>query len=167
MNKSNIPELIITPTLKHLGLYSLSAETLLTAICAHESKGGKYLRQLGCTGDKCAFGLYQIELKTADAIEHYLLRKSRTDPLRTEWFDILHSYLDKTIPPNLNLQHNHKYATSLCRLFFVRFKEPLPAHDDIEAIAKYWKKYYNTIKGKGTEAQFIKDYNWFMQNDKV
>lgn len=33
----------------------------------------------------------------------------------------------------------------------------LPASEDIAGLATYWKQYYNTPQGKGTEAEFIKN----------
>jgi hypothetical protein len=30
--------------------------------------------------------------------------------------------------------------------------------NDIAGMARYWKRYYNTVHGKGTEAEFIKNY---------
>ena len=49
-------------------------------------------------------------------------------------------------------------ATIMCRLYYSRIKEPLPRAGDLPAMAAYYKRYYNTPKGKATEQQFIDNY---------
>jgi hypothetical protein len=41
--------------------------------------------------------------------------------------------------------------------------EALPKEDDIKALASYWKKYYNTIHGKGTVSGAISNYNNYVK----
>ena len=43
----------------------------------------------------------------------------------------------------------------MARLIYFRVPEELPANDDVIAQAKYWKKYYNTVLGSGTESGYI------------
>ena len=40
--------------------------------------------------------------------------------------------------------------------------EKLPNSYDIEGLAKYWKKYYNTEGGKGTVEKFIEKYEKYV-----
>ena len=56
------------------------------------------------------------------------------------------------------LVYDLKFATILCRVFYWRFEEPLPHHNDVEGLAKYWKKYYNTQLGSGTEEEFEENF---------
>jgi hypothetical protein len=47
----------------------------------------------------------------------------------------------------------------MARLVYLRAPSPLPQDDDIEALAAYWKKYYNTDLGAGKVQDFIKHYS--------
>ena len=47
------------------------------------------------------------------------------------------------------------YSGLACRLYLARIKPPIPA--DLPSQAKYWKKHYNTVAGKGTVQKFIDD----------
>lgn len=40
-----------------------------------------------------------------------------------------------------------------CRLFYMLIEEPIP--ETVNGRAKYWKKYYNTVKGKGTTVKYV------------
>ncbi|MBB04075.1 MAG: hypothetical protein CML03_00885 [Pseudooceanicola sp.] len=42
-----------------------------------------------------------------------------------------------------------------CRLFYMLIPEPFPIH--VEGRAAYWKRYYNTSCGAGTEAEYIEN----------
>jgi len=41
--------------------------------------------------------------------------------------------------------------------------ESLPPYNDIPALARYWKQHYNTPEGKGTEEEFVKNYQKYIQ----
>ena len=51
---------------------------------------------------------------------------------------------------------NMAVQAGLCRLHYRRDKDPIPSWDDLEAQAKYWKRVYNTVEGRGTVEHFIK-----------
>ena len=53
------------------------------------------------------------------------------------------------------LHGNLFYAAAMCRIFYLRFKEPLPDAGDWHGMAAYWKKYYNTYLGAGTVEGFL------------
>jgi hypothetical protein len=38
---------------------------------------------------------------------------------------------------------------------------------DVFKLAEYWKKYYNTPKGKGTVQQFIQSYNKYVEGGET
>ena len=44
---------------------------------------------------------------------------------------------------------------AFCRLKYRRDKYALPSCGDLEAQGKYWKRVYNTHKGKGTVEHFM------------
>ena len=57
--------------------------------------------------------------------------------------------------------YDFRYSTLMCRVHYFRVPEPLPVNTGdkmvyLESLGRYWKKYYNTEKGAGTIAGFIK-----------
>ena len=55
-------------------------------------------------------------------------------------------------------QHNQVDSSPLlaaifCRLFYYLIPAPIP--QTVEERADYWKKYYNTVAGKGTAAEYV------------
>lgn len=61
------------------------------------------------------------------------------------------------------LASNLAYAAVMCRLQYLRDREPLPPAGDVEAMARTWKRVYNSEKGKGTPAEFVR--NWRLVGD--
>lgn len=53
----------------------------------------------------------------------------------------------------IELRYNVFLSVLFCRLFYKLVPEPIP--DTLEGRARYWKKYYNTSRGKGTEEHYI------------
>lgn len=155
-NNEHFRKTIIRPSLDEINLYSPQAEELLIAIMAHESKGGTFLEQepsipLG------AHGVYQMESFTHDSIWNtYVSQHASLARL------ILNSnqYLQR--PSAFHMIWNLKYATQMARLFWLRVNDPLPEANDIDAIAKYWKVYWNTSKGKGKIEDFVLNYKLFI-----
>lgn len=165
MLASHLKNYIIVPTLQLLGneFNSNAAINLLLGTAAQESHLGKYLHQLN--GE--ALGIYQIEMDThIDIYENYLQYRSELlDKITT----FLISFKLTNSNPILrisyyeqNLIGNLYYATAIARLIYYRVSEKLPEADDIEGLAEYWKKYYNTEKGKGTVKEFVENYKRFV-----
>lgn len=168
---AHLREKVIQPVLTHLGLYSLSAENLLVLTAAVESKSGRYLIQLG---NGPARGIYQMEGATHDDIWRNFLRYKGA-----ESFDSIAEYLSRvdlapdTLAervrswqiPGLHDEENADemvgnlfYATAMARIHYLRRPEPLPADDDYEGLAQYWKKHYNTHLGAGTVEKALAAY---------
>lgn len=140
---------IIQPALSSLHIDSLNAEELLVATCAQESLGGQYLRQVGGP----ALGIFMMEPFTYhDIWNNFLLPVTETAKL------LLTSNRFTKAPPPEEMISNFKYAAQMCRIFYLRIKEPLPDAGDINAIWLYYKKHYNTYEGKATESEFINNY---------
>tara|TARA_R110002096_G_scaffold315227_3_gene509454 strand:- start:6003 stop:6308 length:306 start_codon:yes stop_codon:yes gene_type:complete len=57
---------------------------------------------------------------------------------------------------------NLYYATAMARVHYYRVPEPIPLSDDIQGLALYWKKYYNTYEGKGTTTEFVHNYKKYV-----
>jgi hypothetical protein len=168
INQKHLKEIIIKPVLKHFGMWSQAAENLLLGTAAHESHLGTYLMQNNNAGDPVgpALGLFGMEKITHDDIWDNVIRyrKSNYSIHGLEHEIFFHFQYDPECGRPLadNLVNNLQYAALMCRLHYSRFSEPLPRYDDIRKLAAYWKKYYNTEKGKGTIDKFIRDYERYI-----
>jgi hypothetical protein len=101
-------------------------------------------------GRGVALGLYQIEPATHhDIWLNYLASRPN--------FSTYISASGKR--PDSDLITDLKYATKIARTIYRRSPLPLPKADDIEGLAKYWKKVYNTRAGKGDAKRFVELYS--------
>ena len=116
---------------------------LLVGTACVESDCGKYIKQV--KGPAC--GIFQIEPNTAkDILDNYINYRENLKDIHNKLFNI---YL--TLEENLC--YNLAYSIFMCRVFYLRIKEPIP--ESMIDQAKYWKKYYNTHLGRGTEQLYI------------
>jgi hypothetical protein len=150
MNAKQLRELIVAPTLKDMGMWSPSAENLIMGTAAQESHLGHYLKQVG---KGPALGVYQCEPFTHADIVNYIDRGVKVKFGRIIPGDLMPKGVD-----NYRLVYDLRYATMIARIHYYRKSEPLPAADDVEGLARYWKIWYNSVKGKGTVAEFVKNY---------
>jgi len=149
-------ELVIAPTLKKLGMYSLAAENLLVGTAIQESRGGTYLKQIG---GGPAVGLYQIEPATAfDVLKRYLVDIAPF--VNATHFDISKAS-DSEIMRRIMV--DPVVSTAVCRIKYHMIPKPLPDADDLPGLGAYWKQYYNTPAGAGTVEEFIKNYDKFSE----
>jgi len=153
INYKQFKDLIIIPSLEHLGLYSESSVNLLSGIVAQESHVATYIKQINGP----AIGPYQMEKPTYSTNMEYLIY--RNDDLTDKVINLTL----KEIPHFESMAGNFYFATAMARVHFLRFEEPLPPAYDIRALAIYWKKYYNTEAGKGTVEEFIKNYECYIK----
>ena len=147
INTEQLRELIIIPTLRYLEPeipYSEAAVELLMMTAAHESRLGTYIAQVGGP----ALGIYQMEPATEDDIIENFLDYRRKISLKVEG-----------LIPNKCLISDLKYATMMARVHYYRDSEPLPEVDDIEGLAKYAKRVYNTKAGKADWRDYELAYN--------
>jgi hypothetical protein len=121
------------------GIYSVNAICLLEGTAAQESKFGTYLKQLGLG---YALGFFQMEEPTFSWL------KSKY------WKFNLGEFEEQ--------EYNIKNMIMACRLRYRAVTEPLPDYRDLTGMARYWKKYYNTELGKGTEKEFIKNFKRYV-----
>lgn len=144
LNIEQFRGLVIDPTLEELGLYSLTASKLVLGTALQES-GLRHLKQLD---GGPALGVCQMEPSTHDDIwESWLAYR-----------DELAERVGRIGVNADDMVWNLKYSVAMCRVHYYRKPEPLPAVDDIQGHANYWKRHYNTIRGRGT----VQDYmnNW-------
>jgi len=150
IHPGHLREYVIRPTLKFIGHYSESAEELLMLTAAAESECGRYLHQVGGP----ALGVFQMEPTTHDDIwANWLEYKALRDTVS------LLGTKGRELPGNLY------YATAMARCHYLRVSEALPNPIDTEAVARYWKRYYNTSKGAGTVAEAVEKYHAHTDSD--
>jgi len=149
MDATQLRRLIVQPALEEVGLHSDAAEDLVMGTAAQESHL-MYVKQLG---GGPALSLFQIEPATYnDYWENYLAYQA--DLVE----EIRAACGFEGIPEPTRLVWDLKFASIMCRVHYRRISSPLPMHGDLPAYAAYWKKYYNTIHGAGTEEEFIENY---------
>ena len=144
MNSKQLFDAILD-TLEFCGMIcSDNVVNMIIETACVESNCGEYIKQL--KGPACS--IFQIEPNTAkDIIQNYIVKNN----LRLQNFNRLYN---SNLTLEQNLCTNLMFAIFMCRCFYLRVKEPIPS--TIELRAKYWKKYYNTEKGKGTVEKYIK-----------
>lgn len=153
MNLFHMRHCIVRPALKAINRWSPAAENLVMCTGMQESR---YTHLTQLRGGP-ARGFWQVEGAThTDYWVNYLAHNSQLAQ------DIMHACGIDPITPFAALTKmgdrpvwDLRYGAIMCRVHYLRIPEALPAYDDIEAMAKYWKKYYNTVHGKGSEREFI------------
>ena len=134
---------VIKPALSVVGLWSKSAEILLTGTFLVESNG-IYLKQITAptTGGQ---GFFQIEPAT-----HRDVKKWLNAYINKQLLDYILAACYISILPTDDdvLVYNLRYATLIARLVYHRSPKPLPAEHDARAMAEYHKTVYNTLLGK-------------------
>nr|AKN36025.1 hypothetical protein [Vibrio splendidus]AKN37298.1 hypothetical protein [Aliivibrio fischeri]AKN38763.1 hypothetical protein [Enterovibrio norvegicus]AKN39152.1 hypothetical protein [Vibrio kanaloae]AKN40762.1 hypothetical protein [Vibrio tasmaniensis] len=161
MNFQQLLDYAVKPGNKLLGMDSLSAQQLMIGTAAVESNG-EFLAQYPSA---IARGLWQMEPNThKDIWKNYLAyrdsyRETAGDLLSGREFDYL-THTDGSdeafdMIAEHSLTTNLLYQAVMCRIHYLRVSAPLPPANDINALAAYWKQYYNTPLGAGTEQKFI------------
>jgi hypothetical protein len=137
---------VIRPTLIEIGLHSTATEQLLLGTAMQESDL-VHRRQMG-NGPARSF--FQMEPATHNDIWQNFLK------FRKEIADKITNLLTSPTADKIEeLEKNDRYACAMARVHYLRVKESLPAANDIEAMANYWKQHYNTPLGAGKPAEFI------------
>jgi len=140
-------EFLITRVLQEYNLYSNSALNLLLGTCAVESGFGTYMRQINGP----ALGAFQMERPTYQWLKNEFHNK----------------YPDIKERKFCELEWDLKLAIIFARLRYRVDPEPLPESWDIGGMAYYWKRVYNTMKGKRKEEDFIFAYNNYVKEKEV
>jgi hypothetical protein len=136
---------LIERVLRGIDLYSPEAVSLLLGTAAVESDFGTFLVQLGSGPARGPFGMeptterciwdnyleYKFDLKTLVIMDSGVCAASA-----------------------LSLETNLLYSIAMARVHYRRKPGALPK--TLEGQAQYWKKFYNTEKGKGTVEDYMK-----------
>lgn len=128
---------------------NLTAVDLLLETAGAETKRGTYQDPTKYAG----MGITQF-----DKMPFYDIRDrtSKKNKLKVyNCFGIHLDYVEWT-----DLRYNPLLAMIMTRLKYLLVKEHIPP--DFVARAKYWKKYYNSYKGKGTPEHYIEMNREFM-----
>ena len=145
INKDHLRKLIRTVLIES-DLYSEDAVELLMLTAAQESKLGYWLEQLD---GGPARGIFQMEPATEkDLWINYL-------EYRPNKADIIKRYDSSD---SQDLWFNLGYQIIIARMNYIRRPEALPPHNDIFAMARYWKKHWNTYEGVGTVQEAVEAY---------
>lgn len=152
---SQFRSLIVEPVLSKLRLYSKNAEELLTFTCAAESLGGTLLVQIKGP----ALGIYQMEPNTyTDIWVNFIRARNQLATLMS-----LHFGCNK-IPDIQRLIYDLHFATAMARIHYLRAPGNIPDAKDTDALWDYYKKYYNTPKGKAKKEDAINKYLAFIKS---
>ena len=115
----------------------------------------QYIKQLG---NGPALGLVQMEPATHNDIWEHFLRYKDSLAERIIHLASVGSLDGSRTPASTELITNVAYAVAMCRVHYYRRPEALPDANDIEALGRYWKQHYNTVKGKGTVEEFVENF---------
>ena len=124
-------------------MYSTDAADLVFKTGMAESRY-RHLRQISGP----ALGFFQCEPSTMDDVwENYVSYRA---PIKVRLWELGYKEEDR-----MSFLCNIAVQAAFCRLQYRRDKHSLPCKSDLEAQAEYWKRVYNTVKGKGTVEHFI------------
>ena len=150
LNEPQVKDLI-KRVLDSMDLYSPEALDLVYKTGKVES-GYKYLRQIKGP----ARGLFQCEAWVAvDICKNYLAYRKKLMKKVAEATNVKISYFvdPKEEDWDFILETNIAAQIAMCRLHYRRIPKPLPSSP--EGQANYWKKYYNSMAGRGTVEDFL------------
>ena len=135
--------------LYRLDCYSDDALALVVRTGMAES-GYRALRGYGESNP--AIGFWQIEPATMyDMMRNYIVyRPQYRKALEGLGMEFKGDDIEISVMANMAVQ------AGLCRLHYRRDSKPIPSWDDLEEQGRYWKRVYNTHKGRGTIKHFVK-----------
>lgn len=151
MNKFQLEQFIVRPMLKQMRRgYSEMSELAIMMIIAHESKRGKYIKQI--TGP--ALGLIQMEPETHDCT---------WDNGDSIWDNALlceiitvSEHNHKKHPPADRLIYDLRYNVFMARQRLFMKPEQFP--NSIGEMSVYLKKHWNSVVGSATNDSYANDY---------
>lgn len=157
MDPSHLEKYVIIPACELLGLSSPAAHALLLGTAAQESCLGRYVRQVG---GGPALGIFQMEPATFhDILDNFLkFRPELMKRFKAKW---------PLRPEPERMVTDLLLAAVMARLLYFRVDESLPDAHDIAALARYWKRHYNTPLGKGTPLEFSKNWHNLVEKGKA
>lgn len=157
LDARQLRDLCVRPALAALGLPGgLPMEKLVMGTACHESDGLRYIHQLG---KGPALSLWQVEPATAlDALDRAPLRCSAV-MVELAGGTAYPGGIISQLPGNLYL------GAAMCRLVYYLKPFPLSALEDGHpgALARAWKRFYNSPLGAGKESQFLTNWDRYCE----
>lgn len=160
---------VVKPTLEYFGIFTPELAKLLVMTAQHESGGFKHKRQVlkgGAFG--AGNGYCQVEMPTHnDNYINYLKGRKSLEKITQYYFNTdAKTFMENKQYEKVRdtLINNDSYNCLTAAIWYLRRinhpvnPRPLPAVDDLQGMAEYWKKWYNTPKGAGTPEKFLKDW---------
>ena len=145
MNNENIKQHIIIPALQAINSYTDNRLDQVFFTGGVETLY-KHVRQINGS----ALSWFQMERSTHDDIWSNFLGQSRKIHLVNGL-----AYLSKRPGDFREMECNPWYAAAMCAIHYMRYPEPLPKAGNRMAQADYWKRFYNTVAGKGTPGEAL------------
>lgn len=155
LDLKQLADYVILPTLLKIDLFSPAAVQLVLGTAVVESNA-KYLRQ---RGNGPALGIYQMEPFTHDDIHKNVLVYKAT------LANLILSLTINSYP--VEMMGNMYYATAMCRVQYYRFAEALPELNDYTGMARYHKKYYNTVAGATKISESTKIFKKIVEGNYI
>lgn len=136
---SQLDQYVVRPVLTAFGppWNSEAARILLLGTALHESAGGEYLAQ---TGGGPALGAWQMEPFTHDDCWQSFLQYQPALAASVRQFQVQGVGAGQ-------MAWNLAYGCAMARVKYIRAQPPLPAADDANAMASYYKTFYNSRLG--------------------
>lgn len=140
---------LINYVLNRLELFDKFDANQLAATCAVESNLGEYLYQVG---GGPALGIYQMPTFVEIDLHDNFLKYNPELMIKI-----------KSFGERGELATNNYYATAMAFMQYYRYRingdgYKIGKINDIKLMAWYWKKYYNSTKGTGSEIEFMCKY---------
>ena len=165
-------DLIIIPSLEAARMHSPAAAALVLGTAIHESGGFCYLKQGWkklSDGRGVARSFYGIEPDTA--LDLCARIHGGNALLQRELAAAIWPWHPRPPAPATLyreqvthlLLHDLRFATIMCRLKYLFVKEPLPEAGDIEGMASYWGRHYQTQNIAADVAAWARRYRENMQ----
>ena len=142
-------KLVLEPTLNYLEMSSPAAINLLLGTALMESRLKHLIQKPNCP----ALGLFQMEPATHEDIWNNFLK------YKTSLAEKVSGLIAPKPDNETQLKTNLAYATAMCRVHYYRAPTKLPEAEDLDGLAHYWKKYYNTELGAGKPEEFREVYS--------
>ena len=151
LNLQQVLNVWVKPALDYFpeGLNTPNRQQFMLAIGCIES-GYQYIQQI----DGPALGFWQMEEFTFyDCIENFLNYQSIFTPGWNRLSGLQATQDPAEVAQMINWQrigYNCRFACYMAAIKIYRAPPALPAFNDFQGMAQYWKTYYNTSQGAGT-----------------
>lgn len=156
---AELQHLVIRPTLEYLGDYSKSAQTLLMATAAMESELGFHLKSEESRG----LGVFRINPRAHQLLWDGYLAKDPDLASKVRGLASQHEFLSH---PHQELTTNLRYATAIAWMMYRRKNKVLPAEDDIEGMAKFWRRHFHSKPHASVES-FVNKYKELIRTSHI